>query len=113
MFQRDSDHTFGAFLSKFVPYEEYRYFVYLSMLSDFFKAFVKTTCNGTGINNLTNDTFNNVYFPIPDANTLKVFESITGSLYNKVGLCQKQNNDLTHLRDSLLPMLMNGQVTVE
>ena len=113
MFQSDSEHTFGAFLSKFVPYEKYRYFTYLSMLSEYFKAFVKTTCNGTGINNLTNDTFNNVYFLIPDAKTLNVFESITRSLYNRVGLCQTQNNDLTHLRDSLLPMLMNGQVTIE
>ena len=26
---------------------------------------------------------------------------------------QEQTRNLTHLRDSLLPMLMNGQVTVE
>ena len=113
MFQNDSKHTFGAFLSKFVPHSECRYFVYLCMLSDFFKAFVKTTCNGTGINNLTNDTFNNVYFPVPTSKILEKFEAIAGCLYNKVGLCQEQNYDLTHLRDSLLPMLMNGQVTVE
>ena len=113
MFQNDSDHTYGAFLSKFVPHEEYRYFVYLSMLSDFFKVFVKVTCNGTGINNLTNDTFNNVNFPIPDDRLLMEFETIVESLYNKVGLCQKEIVDLSNHRDSLLPMLMNGQVTVE
>ena len=113
MFQNDSKHTFGAFLSKFVPHFECRYFVYLCMLSDFFKAFVKTTCNGTGINNLTNDTFNNVYFPVPASRILEKFEATAGCLYNKVGLCQEQNNDLIQLRDSLLPMLMNGQVTVE
>lgn len=113
MFQSDSDHTFGAFLSKFVPSNDRRYYVYLSMLSEFFKAFVKTTCNGTGINNLTNDTFNNVLFPIPNSKTLREFENITESIYKKVGVNQKQINDLTHLRDSLLPMLMNGQVTVE
>ena len=113
MFQNDSDHTYGAFLSKFVPHDKYRYFVYLSMLSDFFKVFVKATCNGTGINNLTNDTLNNVYFPIPGAIILKEFEKTTEVLYNEVGLCQKEIIDFTHLRDSLLPMLMNGQVTVE
>ena len=113
MFQSDSNHTFGAFLSKIVPSIDRRYFIYLSMLSEFFKAFVKTTCNGTGINNLTNDTFNNVYFSIPNTGILSKFESLTGCLYNKVGINQRQNNDLTHLRDSLLPMLMNGQVTVE
>ena len=113
MFQYDSKHTFGAFLSKFVPHEGCRYFVYLSMLSDYFKAFVKTTCNGTGINNLTIDTFNNVFFAVPSSAVLSEFENLTESIYNKVGLSHKIINDLTHLRDSLLPMLMNGQVTVE
>lgn len=113
MFQRDSKHTFGAFLSKFVPSQNNRYFVYQSMLSNFFKAFVKTTCNGTGINNLTNNTFNNIYFPLPNKNIQNEFESIVGSVYEKVGICQIEINKLTHLRDSLLPMLMNGQVTVE
>lgn len=112
MFQRDSNHTFGAFLSKFVPHKECRFFVYLCMLSDFFKAFVKTTCNGTGINNLTNDTFNNIYFPVPEATILNEFEIITGSIYSQVGLYQKQAVDLVNLRDSLLPMLMNGQVSI-
>jgi len=112
MFQRDSDHTFGAFLSKFVPSQKNRYFTYLSMLSDFFKAFVKTTCNGTGINNLTNGTFDDIFFPLPQTQILNEFEKIVESIYNQVGLCQKQNVDFTHLRDFLLPMLMNGQVTI-
>lgn len=113
MFQYDSKHTFGAFLSKFVPHEECRYYVYLSMLSDYFKAFVKTTCNGTGINNLTIDTFNNVFFAVPSFAILSEFEKLAESIYNKVGLSQKTIYDLTNLRDSLLPMLMNGQVIVE
>jgi len=113
MFQYDSTHTFGAFLSKFVPHEGCRYYVYLSMLSDYFKAFVKTTCNGTGINNLTTDTFNNVFFAVPSYAILSKFEKITENIYNKVGLSQKTIYDLTNLRDSLLPMLMNGQVTVK
>ena len=113
MFQYDSKHTFGAFLSKFVPHEGCRYFVYLSMLSDYFKAFVKTTCNGTGINNLTIDTFNNVFLAVPSFSILSEFEKLTESIYIKVGLSQKTIYDLTNLRDSLLPMLMNGQVTVE
>ena len=113
MFQNDSDHTFGAFLSKFVPKEDCRYYVYQCMLSDFFKAFVKTTCNGTGINNLTNDTFNNAIFPFPSSQTLNDFECVTSEIYNRIGLSQREINHLSRLRDSLLPMLMNGQVTIE
>ena len=113
MFQNDSDHTFGAFLSKFVPKEDCRYYVYQCMLSDFFKAFVKTTCNGTGINNLTNDTFNNAIFPFPSSQTLNDFECVTSEIYNRIGLSQREINHLSRLRDSLLPMLMNGQVEIE
>ena len=112
MFQHSSNHTFGAFLSKFVPHDGYRYYVYCSMLSDLFKIFVKTTCSGTGINNLNSETFDNVYFPIPDKTTLLSFESIVSKYYKEVGLKQSEIEVLTHLRNSLLPMLMNGQVTV-
>ena len=113
MFQSSSNHTFGAFLSKCAPHDGLNYFVYCSMLSDLFKAFVKTTCNGTGINNLTTETLNNVHFPIPNEKTLSIFESSVGKLYSLVGKEQNEIYFLTHLRDYLLPMLMNGQVTVE
>ena len=113
MFQNDSAHTFGAFLSKFTPHEDCRFMVYQFMLSDFFKVFVKSTCSGTGINNLTNDTFNNALFPYPPSQLLEEFECIVGGYYENIGLNQKEINHLTHLRDSLLPMLMNGQVTIE
>ena len=57
--------------------------------------------------------FDDIFFPLPQTQILNEFEKIVESIYNQVGLCQKQNVDFTHLRDSLLPMLMNGQVTVE
>ena len=113
MFQNNSKHTFGAFLSKFTPQEGCRFIVYQFMLSDFFKAFVKSTCNGTGINNLTNDTFNNALFPFPPPRVLRDYESIAGGIYKNLGLNQRELVHFTHLRDSLLPMLMNGQVTIE
>ena len=113
MFQDDSAHTFGAFLSKFTPHENCRFMVYQFMLSDFFKVFVKSTCSGTGINNLTNETFNNALFPYPPSQLLEEFECKVGGYYENIGLNQKEINHLTHLRDLLLPMLMNGQVTIE
>ena len=53
----------------------------------------------------------NVAFP-PD----KLIESycdITNTLREKQKQVTDEKNHLTHLRDSLLPMLMNGQVTIE
>lgn len=113
MFQYDSPHTYGAFLTKFSPHTDKVYYVYLSMISDYFKKKIKAICNGTGINNLTNETFDNLIFPKPEAKVLKQFEKIATSLFEKMGKCEQENHELTTLRDWLLPMLMNGQATVE
>ena len=112
MFQYDSPHTYGAFLTKFTPYTDKVGFVYLSMISDFFKKKIKAICNGTGINNLTNETFDNLIFPNPSPSVLRHFEEIVEPILEKMGACEKENEELTNLRDWLLPMLMNGQTTV-
>lgn len=113
MFQSDSEHTYGAFMTKFTPEPECPFFAYRSMLSDFFKSKIKYICGGTGINNLTNQTFDEILFPFPPKDVLKKFEKLLTPIYEKVG----KNNDeilrLTALRDELLPMLMNGQVSIK
>ncbi len=113
MFQYDSPHTYGAFLTKFTPDGDKVGFVYLSMISDFFKKKIQAICNGTGINNLTNETFDNLLFPKPGKTILGYFEEIVAPLFEKMGDCDRENEELTKLRDWLLPMLMNGQARVE
>ena len=49
---------------------------------------------------------------IPAAATLKAYTAIAGPLFEQIRNHQQQNQELTALRDWLLPMLMNGQVTV-
>lgn len=113
MFQNDSPHTFGAFLTKFTPQSDKRYFIFHSFLSSYFKEKIKAICSGTGINNLTNQTFDEVLFPIPDSTTLEKFETQVERYYSLIGNNLLQNEDLNKLRDYLLPLLMNGQVTVK
>ena len=113
MTQYDLKHTYGAFLSKFTPDRNKKYFVYLSMISEFFRKKIQTICCGTGINNLTNETFDNVLFPFPQSKTLNEFEEIMAPIFEKIGRCEKESAELTKLRDWLLPMLMNGQARVE
>jgi type I restriction enzyme S subunit len=49
---------------------------------------------------------------IPPIETLSAFEQTCGSFFKLMTEHTKQNQELTALRDWLLPMLMNGQVTV-
>lgn len=50
--------------------------------------------------------------PVPSDDLLKDFNAFVLPLWKLGGSNQKQNQELTRLRDWLLPMLMNGQVTV-
>jgi type I restriction enzyme S subunit len=54
----------------------------------------------------------NIALPRRNKN-LEFINSYLGTIYSKISLNQKQNQQLTELRNWLLPMLMNGQVTVK
>ena len=49
---------------------------------------------------------------ITDNDCLKLFNEKVESLYQKISINYKENQELASLRDWLLPMLMNGQVSV-
>ena len=113
MFQKDSEHSFGAFLSKITPQEKCPYFLFLYLSSLYFKQKIKSICNGTGINNLTNQTFDEVKFAYPTKVILLSFEKSLQPIFDMIGINESEINTLTHKRDELLPLLMNGQVEVK
>lgn len=49
---------------------------------------------------------------IPNKEQLNMFFELSDSIDNKIQNLLKQNQELLALRDFLLPLLMNGQVTV-
>jgi type I restriction enzyme S subunit len=112
MFQMDSKHSFGAFLAKITPNKDCPHFIFLFLSSIYFKQKIKSICNGTGINNLTNQTFDEVKFAYPKPNTLKLFERRILSIFDAMGNNDAENEVLSKQRDELLPLLMNGQVSV-
>lgn len=112
MFQKDSEHSFGAFLSKITPLKECPYFLFLYLSSSYFKQKIKSICNGTGINNLTNQTFDEVKFAYPTKDVLLSFERSLQPIFDMIGINESEINTLTRKRDELLPLLMNGQVEV-
>ena len=51
-----------------------------------------------------------VIIPLPDC--LKNFNSVVSLAFKKILCIEKENAELVSLRDYLLPLLMNGQVTI-
>lgn len=104
---------FGAFCSKATASVTSRFFINTFLQSDWFKVYIKNQCIGTNINNLTNDHINDCPIVKPSENILKLFEDTIKSSYEKIASNSVENHTLTQLRDWLLPLLMNSQVTVK
>lgn len=68
---------------------------------------------GTIMKNISQTTLSEIRIAIPNKEIQKVFSNQVRSLLDVIENNLKQNQELTQLRDWLLPMLMNGQAKVE
>lgn len=53
-----------------------------------------------------------IAIPYPDSIQLALFATKVYPIVEKIRFCKEQNEKLTKLRDSLLPLLMNGQMSL-
>ena len=68
---------------------------------------------GTGVPSMTSSILYDLNIIVPEENILEKFNTIVKQNYETIKLNSIQNQELTQLRDWLLPMLINGQVKVE
>ena len=91
------------------------FYQFAFMWSDIYKNNILFGWEGktSGIKNLLFDNFVNGYFEcFPPKEIAEQFFKIIDKNHQEQQLLLKQNHQLTQLRDFLLPMLMNGQVSV-
>ena len=62
---------------------------------------------------VNNDDLTGVSFVIPSERVLHLFHERTQSIYSQISKNICENQELTQLRDWLLPMLMKGQAVVQ
>lgn len=81
--------------------------------SETFRKFAITNMTGTsGRKRIDAPVLKTYPVSIPPSELLVRFEEICFSMFQQMTLNEQQTQELTTLRDWLLPMLMNGQVTV-
>ena len=85
-------------------------FMYMACLQSAEK--LRKGSNGSIIKYITIGDVNNISSPY-DHNVVDEFVKIYSPLIDQISKNKNQNQELTQLRDWLLPMLMNGQVKVE
>lgn len=93
--------------------DDLKYYLLYLFNSDYYHKYISGYTNGTNILGLSLNGVSEYNLEIPPEAILKQFASLILDVAKKKSLIFKESSNLTHLRDSLLPMLMNGQVTVE
>ena len=87
------------------------YIAYLSNTSHFHK-YAAGCCSGTNILGLDFNSFSQYKMEIPPVYLLEEFQKIIIDIVKRESVIIKENKTLTKLRDELLPLLMNGQASV-
>lgn len=85
-----------------------RCFIY----SDYFEKVKDLNSNGATMEAISNDGVKNIKLLVPIDSILRRFTTISNDCLLETDTLRKENTILASLRDWLLPMLMNGQVTV-
>lgn len=86
---------------------------YLTLYLRQFEGSSATQTGGSILKNVSQETLKNLIVPIPPQSLLNQFNDPILPIYNLINSNTKENVQLITLRDWLLPMLMNGQTTIE
>lgn len=87
-------------------------FIYYLLKSKLFKAFISSRTEGSVIPHLYQKDFMEFEFKLPSPDDMKAFDSITATMFSLVFSNLNENERLTHLRNSLLPNLISGELDV-
>jgi type I restriction enzyme S subunit len=88
--------------------------------SDFFTYFLlrevaaqlQQHTHGTVFDTITRQTFESVEFPFPPSQLTTAFDSAVTPLLEELRLNLRESNALAATRDTLLPKLLSGEITV-
>lgn len=87
-------------------------FIYYLLKSKLFTAFIASRTEGSVIPHLYQKDFMEFMIPLPNAQEMNQFDSLTSPLFATIVKNLRENELLAATRDALLPKLMNGEIDV-
>jgi type I restriction enzyme S subunit len=87
-------------------------FLYMFLSGDYIKSYTKNVSAGSIHKGVRHSLLKDCRFILPEKKVIANFTNVTSPILQKMNTIQKENQQLSSLRDWLLPMLMNGQVKV-
>ena len=111
-FTTEPSHTNQQINSIVFEDETNRYYLYFA-LKNYFENANASAKTGNTFANMNKEDFSEIKIIFPNKEIKNNFHKIIEPYFSQIKCLQGQNQELTQLRDWLLPMLMNGQVKVE
>ena len=87
-------------------------YLLMCLTSKYFTKKASNSSTGSIFTGIRIKTLENMPILIPPQNILKTFTKKLNQVLRRKNICFKENIDLEKVRDFLLPLLMNGQITV-
>lgn len=84
-------------------------YTYLSLKNYEFSALGSTSSIATAVNS---KTIKSMRWIMPNHDLIKQFHEKAGPIFNMIKQNEKENNNLSTLRDTLLPKLMSGEIKI-
>ena len=92
---------------------EYPLLTYLILNDKYIYNQIKNNANGSSQKNLSSNALNEILYAYPNKHIINDFIQKYGIIYDKIIFLQQNIQELTSLRDFLLPLLMNGQAVIK
>ena len=98
---------------KVIPKEGYSKPYVYEQLQSYVINFIKMAeSRKTTMGHITSDHLQQSCIVLPPKELIEKYSRITEPIYERIQKCNEEILELTNLKDNLLPMLMNGQVTI-
>ena len=110
-FTTEWSHTNQQINSIVFEDKTHRYYLYFA-LKNYFENAKASAKTGNTFANMNKEDFSGIRIILPSKEIKNYFHEISEPYFAQIKCLQGQNQELTQLRDWLLPMLMNGQVKV-
>lgn len=89
---------------------DYQAYLYTLFISIFGQFLINSITGGSAQPKFNKTDFRRLQILVPDTPILKTFEAFAKSIYKKISKNDSQIQNISQLRDSLLPKLMNGEL---
>ena len=105
-------YTFSTDLALIVPKYKLKMYLYYTLRTSFYHKYIRPFASGTTVKHLNLKGVENYVLPMPPKNIQSKFEDLILPIKEKQSRILNEIVALTKQRDELLPLLMNGQASV-